>query len=356
MIRILDRLVAGTFLKLFVTFLLASPWLFIVGDLTENLDTYIDRGLTSREVAQAYLYQLPLYLQWSFPIAALIASVFTVHSMTTHSEVVAAKAGGISFHRLVRPILLLGLLLTGVALGLSQIVPIGNRISAQILRDEDPRRSWRTKFVYESENGLTWQIDRLTASDGRMTDVIVEQPASPDAVGIHVIAGSAYWDQSEGWTFQRGYLRRLLPDSTEQTYQFDELKLAGIGERPDELLELPREPEEMTYAEITRMARMIERTGGDARELLTDREEKISIPVATLVVILFGLPLATSSRRGGTAYGIGVSLGTVILYMVLLRLSGALGQAGTVSPQVAGWTPNVVFMAAAIVLLARVRT
>lgn len=356
MTRILDRLVAWTFLKLFVIFLAAAPWLFLLGDLTENLDTYIDRGLAAPDVAKAYFYQLPLFLQWSFPIAALVAAVFTVHSMTTHHEVVAAKAGGISFHRLIRPILILGVLLTGVALVLSQVIPIGNRVAAQILKNEDPRRTWRTDFVYESEGGATWQISRLTATDGRMSDVILERPSTPGHAGFYMSAGSAFWDADKGWTFQRGYLRSLRPDSTVRTFQFEGLRIAGITERPEELLELPREPEEMTYAEITRLARIIERTGGDAQKLLTDREEKISIPVATLVVILFGLPLATSSRRGGTAYGIGVSLGTTILYLLLFKISGALGQAGTLSPEVAGWTPNVVFASAASVLLLRVRT
>ena len=103
--RLLDKLVLGTFLRLFVAGLAATPPLFVLADVTENLDRYIDRGLTTMQVAAAYLYMLPTYIQWSFPIAALIAAVFTVHNMTMHREVVAAKAGGISFHRLVLPVI-----------------------------------------------------------------------------------------------------------------------------------------------------------------------------------------------------------------------------------------------------------
>ena len=108
--RILDRLVAFTFLRLFLVSILATPPLFILGDVTENLDRYLDRGLTGAQVAAAYLWQLPLYVQWSFPIAGLIAAVFTVHNMTLHREVVAAKAGGVSFHRLFLPVLVGGAL------------------------------------------------------------------------------------------------------------------------------------------------------------------------------------------------------------------------------------------------------
>src|SRR5690606_21700764 len=129
-----------------------------------------------------------------------------------------------------------------------------------------------------------------------------------------------------------------------------------LTERPDELLEAPREADEMTYEEIARQASIIERSGGDANRLRVQKEEKIAIPGATLAIILFGAPLATSSRRGGTAFGIGISLGIVIFYLMLFKVSGALGEAGALSPLNAAWIPNVLFFVCAVVLLARVRT
>ncbi len=356
MIRILDRLIVGTFLKLFVLVLLACPPLFVIMDVAENLDTYIDRGLTGAEVARAYMYQLPLFIQWAFPIAALIATVFTVHSMTQHREIVAAKAGGISFYRLIAPLVVAGAGLTVVALCLTEVVPRSNRIASQILRAETPGRSWRSDFVYQSEDGLTWQVARLTAADGRMTDVVLERPPTATSPGLHVLASAATWRPDEGWTLTRGYLRSLWPDSTERAIEFDRMRMPEITETPEELLQAPPEPEEMTYAEIDRLARIIERTGGDAKELLVKREQKISIPVATLVIILFGAPLATSSNRGGAAHGIGVSLAIVIAYLMLFKVAGALGGAGALDPLTAAWIPNVIFLGAAVVALVRVRS
>ena len=153
--RILDRLVIKNFLMLFCLFLLCAPPLFVLGDLAEHLDDYIDRGLSLGEVSMSYVYMYPLFIQWCFPIAALLGAVFTVHWMTKHREIVAAKAGGISFHRLVAPLLIAGVLLTGVALALTEVVPRTNKISAQILRSEAPGRSWRSDFVYRSEEGVS---------------------------------------------------------------------------------------------------------------------------------------------------------------------------------------------------------
>ena len=244
LMRILDRLVAGTFLKLFfIIVLLAAPPLFVIGDIAENLASYIDRGLSGTEVAWAYVYQLPLFIQWSFPIAALLATVFTIHGMTIHREVVAAKAGGISFYRILAPLVLSAVGLTGIALGLNEVVPRTNKIAAQILRAETPGRSWRSDFVYQSEDGLTWQVARLTTADGRMSDVVLERPPSESSAGLHVTASEAAWTPEEGWVLASGFMRRLGADSTEWAVQFMRLQMPEISERPEELLEVPPEPE-----------------------------------------------------------------------------------------------------------------
>ena len=112
----------------------------------------------------------------------------------------------------------------------------------------------------------------------------------------------------------------------------------------------------MTYQEMGRLADVMIRSGNQPHKLLVDRQEKLAIPVATLVIILFGAPLATSTKRGGTAYGIGVALISTILYMLLFRISGAFGETGTLEPMLAAWLPNFIFLGAGLFFLVRVRT
>jgi len=126
MIRLLDRYIARQFLASFVSLVLGLPLLFIIVDLTDNLDRYLGRGLPLGDVARSYLYVMPQYVLWAMPIAALIGTVFTIGNMTRHQEISAAKAGGISFFRLLLPLLVLATLLSGVALVLSETVPVSN--------------------------------------------------------------------------------------------------------------------------------------------------------------------------------------------------------------------------------------
>jgi lipopolysaccharide export system permease protein len=118
----------------------------------------------------------------------------------------------------------------------------------------------------------------------------------------------------------------------------------------------PRNPEEMRFRELTRFIHALERSGGNADRLRVDRALKIAIPITCLVIALFGAPLATSTQRGGTAYGIGVSLATTVTFLMMIQLTKAIGGKALISPDVAAWLPNMLFAGVALVLLMRVRT
>jgi lipopolysaccharide export system permease protein len=356
-IRILDRFVAGTFLRLFLIFVLGAPLLFILGDATENLDRYLDRGLPMGQVIISYLYQYPQFVFWSFPIAALLAAVFTIQPMTVHREVMAAKAGGVSFHRLVAPLLVLGLGLTGLGVFLSEVVPRANQISAEIRQDRERRAGWRAQAVYLTDEGESLMYRRLTVNDGRMMGVVLLREAeAEDEPSVHIIAREGVWGGENGWEFRDGYRRELQADGAERVEPFTTLVYDRLREGPDDLVETVRDEDEMTREQLGTLATRVARSGGDTGRLLVKREQRMAIPVATLVIILFGAPLATSSKRGGAAFGIGLALGTTILYLVLFRVSGALGYAGTLDPLLAAWLPNLLFLVAGLLLMIRVRT
>ena len=354
-IRILDRMVARAFLRLFLRFVLGAPLLFVLGDITEKLDDYLDRGLSLSELALGYVFLYPKFVLWSFPVAGLIAAVFTVHSMTTHSEIVAAKGGGISFHRLILPLAIIGGLLTGVALVLTEIVPASNQRSAEMFRDREVRKEWRQNFVYQTADETTLTAQRLLAASGSIEKVLLEVPEADGSLR-HVWADQGFYTEHQGWTFHQGYLRQIALDGEETSYAFERYRPVHFRVPPDELLEEPSEEDELTYRELGELSDAIYRSGGDPKELLVKREQKLSIPAATLVIILFGAPLATTAKRGGAAFGVGASLGSTILYMMLLRVFGAIGASGGLPPFWAAWTPNFLFLAAGVVLLIRVRT
>jgi lipopolysaccharide export system permease protein len=354
--KTIDRYVAGEFIRLFMLFALAAPVLFVLGDWTDRIDNYTEKGIPISNVLLGYVYQMPLFISWSLPVAALIATVFTVNNMTRHSEMAAAKAGGISFFRALAVLPVLGVLLTVVGLALTELVPIGIGKKMEVMGEvEAVRGDMRHDFIYTGPEGHVYTIRALSMSGPSLRNVTVEHDGTDAQPPMHVSAREARYDSTGVWELHDGVFR-TFDGEAESAFRFQRMKLATFTDTPEELMARPKDPEEMRYAEMGALIETLERSGGRPLELIVEQAQKIAIPVATLVIVLFGAPLASTSGRAGTAYGIGISLGITIFYMMLFKLTGAMGVSGMMDPVLAAWIPNALFLVAAGVLLLRVRT
>jgi lipopolysaccharide export system permease protein len=359
MIRKLDRYIATEFARLFVLFAVAAPVLIILTDWTEHLDEYTrpESHLTVARVALGYLYQMPMYLGWSFPIAGLIATVFTVSSMTRHSEMAAAKAGGISFFRALAVFPVLGVLLMFAGLALTEIAP-----RATVKRNElmgiAQRFNGLTRqdFVYGTPDGDAVVIHDLNADAQRIIGITIHREddgvKNPSEL---IVADSALYRDGR-WLLINGVHRSFMHDTIETVKHFDTMVRENFTEAPGELTKAAKEVEEMTYAELGRYIEIQKRSGQIPRKMMVERMQKIAIPVATLIIILFGAPMANSSARSGPAYGIGISVALIIFYLMLFKVTQAMGQTGFLTPFWAAWAPNALFAVAALVGLYRVKT
>jgi lipopolysaccharide export system permease protein len=112
----------------------------------------------------------------------------------------------------------------------------------------------------------------------------------------------------------------------------------------------------MGWTDLGKFITEMERSGSDVNKLRTERMLKIAIPATCIIIMMFGAPLATSNQRGGAAYGAAVSLGTTIIFLMLVQLTQAVGDKGIVQPELAAWLPSILFGIIGGVLLARVRT
>ena len=356
MTRVLDRYVTREFLRIFILFVIATPLLFILGDLTDNLDKYMDRKLPASHIALGYVYKFPQFMLWSFPIAALIATVFTVSNMTRHSEMAAAKAGGISFYRVLIALPILGLVLTFAGIALTEVIPGAERAWEHIMGEKREYTAARNDFVYRSRDGSIYTIRLLDVQRGHIDGLTVHRQG--DEVKnptIITVADEAYYDGGKGWVLKNGYTRTLMGPGKETGHAFTEWA-PGLMDTPIDLLAEPKDPEEMRYREMGEFIETMRRSGAEPRKLEVDQAQKIAIPFATLIIILFAAPLANTSARGGTAYGIGISLGITIMYLMAFRLAAAAGATGALQPTFAAWLPNLILVACTAGVMKKVRT
>jgi lipopolysaccharide export system permease protein len=127
-------------------------------------------------------------------------------------------------------------------------------------------------------------------------------------------------------------------------------------ERPTDMMNKSPDPHNMRYKDITRYIVATERSGGDANVSRVERALKIAVPVTCIIIALFGAPLATSTQRGGSAYGIAVSLATTMIFLLMIQLTKAIGSKALIPPDLAAWVPGAIFALVGVGLLIRVRT
>jgi lipopolysaccharide export system permease protein len=356
----LDRYVLSEFTKIFVATAIGFPVLLTVFDLTDNIDKYLSRNLPRADIALSYLYWIPESMYMVLPAAVLFAAVFSIGGFTRHSEISAAKASGISFHRFTVPIYVASVVVAAMALVLSELAPLGNRRRNELLQEvRYTSGTERFNFAFAAEQGRVYTITQLRAATSLAEQVQIERkgreddPAYPTWVAT---ARRAQYVPRRGWTLVSGTAHILPAGRTPVTFVFDSLRDRHFTETPIQLMASDKAPEDMRYAELGRYIAALERSGSDVNRLKVDRALKIAVPVTCIIIALFGAPLATSTQRGGAAWGIGLSLAVTVAFLVFIQLTRAIGGKSLMDPELAAWMPNALFGLGGLVLLWRVRT
>jgi lipopolysaccharide export system permease protein len=217
----------------------------------------------------------------------------------------------------------------------------------------------RYNFAFASGEGRVYKVQQLQTASGTAEAVQVERRGlegdSTYPTWI-VSAQRAKWQAGNGWLMMSGTMHVLTGERNDVTIAFDSLRDRHFVETPVQLMASPRAPEDMRYEELGRYIRALERSGSDVNRIKVERALKIAVPVTCIIIAIFGAPLATSTQRGGAAWGIGLSLAVTVLFLVSIQLTQAIGAKAVMDPTLAAWLPNILFGVGGLLLLARVRT
>src|SRR5512146_2403554 len=205
LLRPLDRYVFGEFAKIFLVTALGFPVLLIVIDLTDHVQGYLDRQIPTSDIALSYLFWIPDSMFMVLPAAVLFATVFSIGAFTRHSEVTAAKASGISFYRLILPILVGALLACGLDLGLGEVVPLANRRRTQLLREDRAQVGTnRYNFAVAGELGRVYKAYELRTDSARIRNLQIERKGSGRSYPTYIPSADSavYNPKKTEWTLK----------------------------------------------------------------------------------------------------------------------------------------------------------
>ena len=112
-LRILDKYVLKELLYPFLFGIGAFSSIIIASTMLYRITQYITKyGASLEAVGRLFVWQLPEIVNYTFPMSMLLAALMAFGKLSGSSEIVAMKASGISYHRIVAPVLVVGFLVS----------------------------------------------------------------------------------------------------------------------------------------------------------------------------------------------------------------------------------------------------
>ncbi len=345
--RVLDRYLLREFILYSLLGIATFVALFIIVDLFEKIDTFVDHRTSPVTVARLYLYGLPEILTQVLPVAVLLGSLLGLSTLRKNNEIAAMQGAGQSPWRLARPLLIAALVISVAQYAMNELIgPQAHARQRRVMTEEikgqsDADRQNRSEIRLLGGGRRFWVARFYEGRTQTMREVSVQFLSQP-SLRRRLDAQVARWRDS-GWRFENGYYR-AFQDSTDTVLRFRMYGTTEIEELPEDFRTAVRDPFFMSMKSLLTFARRVRESGGEVQKHMTNFHIRASFPLADLIMVLLGAALSLRVVRGGNlAIGFGISVGVGFAYFGLIRVGQALGYNGNLPPMLAAWLGNLVF-------------
>ena len=355
--RILDRYLLLEFVTYLALGLFGLMTLFMVVDVFEKIDVFLDNRAQLFLIARYYLYQLPEWVVLVMPIALLLATFLSLGQLNKFGELTAMRVSGLSLTRILWPVFAVAVAATlSTFLFNEVVVPRSNQVRDHVYEEEIRRLrrgspSERADVTYLGEGGMIYFIRLYVASEKRMHEVSLQE-FRRGALLRRIDASEATWENGR-WVFSTGYVRSFDKDGNEKAEPFTRMAVNGLLEQPEDFARESLNPEEMNARELISYVTRLRASGARVANYLVDLHLKFSFPLINMIVVMIGAAIATRLRMQSAALGFGLSIGISFLFYSFIRAGQALGHSGALPPYRAAWLADLVFGSIGIVMMAR---
>jgi lipopolysaccharide export system permease protein len=348
--RILDVYLLRTFALPWLSCLLGFTFLFVMVDLVEELNTFVDAGIPFWGVLLYYVRFLPSIWSYVGPITMLLGLLYALYQLTRNNEVIAMRASGISLYRVLFPFLVFGVFVSVFSMYLSRTVAPRSQawISEYMLRMSEPDADIKRNIRYKHpETQRSWNIHEMNLATSTFQGVTVMQKRSDVGTLEYVLnAETATW-QDPYWYFQTVELQRYSEEGLKQgpIEERDSMLRQDLTETPEQILRETKDLGHLTSRELNLFLRDRPTTISDRSKarIRTELHIRNAHPWLCLVTMLMAAPFGTQTARKGVFRGVILCLTFFFSLYFIMTLFKALGLGMTVTPWVAGWTPTLVF-------------
>ncbi len=369
------EILAGAFLAIVVaTF---AIFLQRIGPLFELLV----RSKRANVALELIAFQLLPILDLSIPFGMLVGVLVGLGRLSGDNEMVAMRSTGVSTRRVAIPVLIFATLAAAVSaatslwfnpLAIQKQFRLRNKIAAEQVTANVPPRIFQEQFT--NDNTVLYVDDVSSGTGPAVWKRIVIADTSPPASRKSTHGGGhpngplitlaqeavAIPDQAQGRIQLHMYGESTHESSIDE--QKGERGIHTLAPTSDMALDEapPREQtakafQDMLTPELLRFIRGAPKGSQPWIDASIEFHTRIALPVACIMLAMIGIPVGTSSKRGGRSSGYvwAIFLCFFCYYLAFISLTHTAQTSHKLSPLVAAWLPNAVFGVAGMILIAR---
>ncbi|MDP7321874.1 MAG: LptF/LptG family permease [Bacteriovoracaceae bacterium] len=294
---------SSLFGALIVLFLLVS-----VGDIINGfLQNY-----SGRRIFIEYFLKLPDLAGKMLPISALLASLFSINKLKTHSELMAILASGYSAAKIYRLILGCSVLVAILQLlNLGYVLPYANKIKRQEFEKSKKNES---KYLARSrigDSGLIWYktnnyFTSFKAFDSKnklLKDVTIYFTTESSKLNSIYKAKHAKFLSENKWQLDDIQIIQSL-----ETDQFPEPTTAKsliiqLNESPEDFTQFESDITTLNLFDLNNFISRLQETDINSTEYQVMLNEKISLAIICIIFALFPLSSVFNPNRRAASFG-----------------------------------------------------
>jgi lipopolysaccharide export system permease protein len=354
--RLLDSYVLRYFLLAYVVCFVSLLALYIIIDLFAKMDEFAvnadEYGSLLANISTYYAFRLPWYFERLSGIFCLLSAIFALAWLEHQNEIVPWQAAGVPARRLLYPVLLATLAVTGLSIANREwLVPL---CSSFLQRGADDPHGLKQVLVqggYDS-NMIHFEGTAAEPVHGLIRGGRLTFPSSLTG-GLLCLQCSEmqFCPEAGGWRLQR-----TSPNNLECPHPALRRIQSGVYFLESDMSfdRLTRSGGWFQYEPTTELLRMLEDHGTRQRriEVIALLHRRLTTPALDIILVLLGIGLVQNGQAGRNLF---VKLGLCLVMYGAFQgtqfLCSGLAGSGFLDPILAAWTPVFLFGPTAVALL-----
>ena len=362
--RILTRYILREVLSHAVIGIALFTFVIFMRDVSRILELVVRNSAPIPSVAEIFFLTLPTAFTVTIPMGVLVGILIGLSRMAADSEITVMRASGIGSSYVVRAISIFAVV--AWLLALFNSVYVAPRSAAALTALQNSLKNAQVSFevqprvFYEDFKNYVLYIQDSQPSDqtALWKNVFLADISTPSAPKITVAQSAVVASQDKSTLrlhLMTGSEQETIPQDAEQytVTSFDQTDIPIQLPPADNAIN----PELVPAAELKTSELVYRARTADpfrSRWYWIELHRRIALASACLVLALVGIPLGSSSKKGGKSTGFILTILLVFIYYFVSLAGVALARQGKVPAGLGVWSANILFALTGLWLLRRV--